>query len=332
MAHSAVTSSQTGPPPTVTLCIPVYKGGSPWEECWASVLPQAGLFDRILVSVNHTDLQPHDLAVVRSASSPNLHVIAQRETRPVVEHMLAYLDALETDYVFFLAHDDWLLPEGAAEAVDLLRRNRGRSISILGSQRWTETDTAYGGVSCELAAAPDGMSPADVVLADIDNFLAMNMSGLVAPVRSLLRWKPVIRAFTRGIRLDNFLVTHPGVDRVFQTRRPSVKIRLHAEQAGRFTDVRPRAVDNVTYYFAEALYGADRLVVVRAVEQLMLLPFRYREPYALWHLAKLVWMSALWPRPRRFGAMARALPAATCAFFRNRLYRRPLRRQPDELW
>jgi hypothetical protein len=318
--------------PTLTLCIAVYKGGRYWQECWESVKPLADLFDKIQVSINYSEFQPQDIAVLDTPPRPeNLRLIVRPKFLSAVEHFLSYIDYLDTDYAFLLAHDDWLLKDGVEEVLAYLQQFAQQLVAVFGSHAWIETDTSYSGISRELAAAPEGVSTDDFVLSDIDNFLAINVSGLVTPVKAMKRCKPMMGMFAEGFRGDNFVVTYPGITRVLQTFQPSVKIRLHAQQAGAFLNLKNRAIDNTTYYFVQALYGSDPFFVARAIEQVMLCPFRYRQPYAIWQILKLLIASTRWEGYKRYGLMLRCLPRATATFFANRTYRHPLEEQPPLL-
>jgi hypothetical protein len=316
----------THPNPTLTLVIPVYKGGAYWAECWASVLPVAHHFDQILVSLNYSELQAQDQVILETARPPNLRLIVQPQFLSAKAHGQVILDYYTTDYVFLLAHDDWLLPEGVAEARALLQTHGHRPISIFGAHAWGETEHSYAGVSRELAATPGGVSPADFVRADIDNFYSINMSGLIFPVAGYQRWKPGLQLFTEGFRADNFCLTFPGIERIFQTYQPSVRIRMHAGQAGASPNLKHRAMDNALYYFVQALYSADPFLVSRALEQLLLAPFRYRQPYAIWQVCRLLAASTRWAGRKHYGGLLRYLPSALDTFFRHRYNRQP--RQP----
>lgn len=88
---------------SLTLMIPVYKGGTYWQECWASVKPLAKYFDRILISFNKSELQKQDFSVIDNGLYENLKYIMQPNYLEPIAHFLNFLPCLQTKYVFFFA-------------------------------------------------------------------------------------------------------------------------------------------------------------------------------------------------------------------------------------
>ena len=263
------TQHAIGIQPTVTLLIPVYKGGAYWQECWQSVTPLAHKFDRILVSFNYSELQQQDLQVVEADKPDNLEVIVQPQLLPTITaHVVSLLDHVDTDYIFFLCADDWLLEAGLVEALELLRNHADQNLSIVGSHEWHETADFYSIVTQHLSTFPEGIKASDYILMDMDSRLAIQLSGLITSASSLKGCQPMMKMFSTGWRLDDFVAVHPGIDRLWQSLQPSVKIRRHPGQvSAQGAQVRSTIVtDNTSYYLIQALHSSDSQFISRAVE------------------------------------------------------------------
>lgn len=292
----------TASSPTLTLCVPVYRGGAYWRECWETVRPLAGQFAEIVVGLNGSPLQEEDRAVVEQAPVPNLRVFRQEQPLPSREHGVFLRRQLRTDYVLFLCHDDWLLPEGVAELRGILdRHGGGGDAAVFGAHAWTGTPTRHPGITRELAAHPDGIGREAFIAADIDRFFTFNLSGLAAPVAALQRWDPVLQLFQRGFRSDNFQITNPDIRRIHQTTAPVARIRIHDAQEGAAPDPDSRFADNLVYYFVAALYARDPVLRRRCIQQ-----FSLRRPLLLARgLARLLAACRCWPAGADRAAFAR---------------------------
>ncbi|MEQ9483879.1 glycosyltransferase family A protein [Coleofasciculus sp. F4-SAH-05] len=295
------TQPAIGIQPTVTLLIPVYKGGAYWQECWQSVTPLAHKFDRILVSFNYSELQQQDLQVVEADKPDNVEVIVQPQLLPTITaHLVSLIDHVDTDYIFFLCADDWLLEAGLVEALELLRNHGNQHISIVGSHEWYETTECYSIVTQHLSTFPQGMQPPDYILMDMHSRFFIQLSGLITSTSSLRTCQPMMKMFSTGWRLDDFVAAHPGINRLQQSLQPSVRIRRHPGQVSQQGAlVRLSTVtDNVSYYLIQAFHSSDPLLISRAVEKV------YRSwsqcqliPHFLpagWHILRLVLASLTW--------------------------------------
>lgn len=47
------------------LKIAVYRGGDYWKECWASVKQNLEFFEGVFISINYSDLQADDIALIQ---------------------------------------------------------------------------------------------------------------------------------------------------------------------------------------------------------------------------------------------------------------------------
>lgn len=280
--------------PTITLCIPVYRGQNYWQECWESVRPLAKKFDKVLVSFNKSEFQQQDINVLLANVPENVEYIIHDKMLPPIKHFLKYLEKIDTDYVFFLCHDDWLLEEGLLEALKLLRDKADKHISIFGAQEWIETPEDNMGITRELIAFPNGINVQDFVRLDIDKFFAFNLSGTICPVMYLKKHQMVIKEFLLGFRFDNLMVTLPETDSIYQTYAPSVRIRKHANQAGKIPAPKERAFDNITYYFFQALNSSDKDYIYKLVDQIVLFQICSRKIKTFIHFFRLFIVSRKW--------------------------------------
>jgi hypothetical protein len=280
--------------PTLTLCIPVYKGGKYWEECWKSVAPLAHYFDSILVSFNKSELQMKDVSVLLENKPGNVRYLIQPEFLEPLDHYAAHVDYLDTDYVFFLCHDDCLLEPGLKEMQMFLRTASGKKIAIFGSQEWSESEETYPGITRELRAFPSGITVNDFVLMDLDKNISFSLSGSVCPVKGLQKIKSMDKLFLKGIRHDNFMITYPGIERIFQTRCPSVRIQLHPGQEGRQNYSKERKFDNMTYFFIQGLHGSNDVFIYRNLKQIIHYLSMNPKKGSITHFLRLIKESRHW--------------------------------------
>jgi len=256
--------------PSLTLCIPVYKGGTHWEECWNNVKELTHYFDSVLISFNKSDLQMTDVSLLLKDKPENVKYIIQPEYLEPLAHHCAIIKHLNTDYVFFLCHDDWLLEPGLKEIQTILMNaSSDQQIAVFGSHDWSESESSYPGVTRELLAFPSGITVNNFVLMDIDNSFSFSLSGVVCPVTGLKENISMSRLFLKGFRFDNFIVTSPGIKRIFQTQHPSVRIRLHPGQESRQGYLNETKFDYMTYYFIQCLNGPDEEFMYRTANQMI---------------------------------------------------------------
>lgn len=279
--------------PTLTLCIAVYKGGTYWKECWDNVKILTQYFDAILISFNKSELQMTDVSVILADKPENVTYLIQPEFLEPVAHHSTYLKYLNTDYVFFLCHDDWLLEPGLKEIRPLLNIS-GSQIAIFGSHEWSESEITNPGITRELLAFPLGITVDDFILKDIDKYFTFSISGVVCPVEGLKEKTSMRKLFSKGFRYDNFVVTYPGIKRIFQTEHPSVRIRLHSGQESRQSYPKERNLDNMTYYFIQGLYGDDDEFNYRTVNQMIQWASALPVKDAITHFLNLLKVSRNW--------------------------------------
>lgn len=292
--------------------------------------PLASKFDSIVIGFNKSELQSDDVRWIEAGCPQNVQTVIQAATLTPPNHLAALVERVETDYVMFLCHDDYLLEDGVAELRELINERAGQKIAVFGSHRWGESESSYCGITRELLAYPDGADVAQFLMADMDHAFTFSLSGLVSHVGSLRENLQKIRIFHHGFRADNMVITVPGIERVFQTNCPLVEIRLHPHQEGRQPQVRARIIDNMTYYFIHALHGRDDLLVKRAVRQTMAYAIHARRPFVLFYLARLLFASIRWPGPKNYWMCVTYLVGwvltATSAKFRNVFSKRLLGR------
>lgn len=294
------------------------------------MLPLASRFDSIIIGFNKSDLQESDARVIGGDCPKNVRTVFQPATLMPPQHLAALIEKIETDYVLFLCHDDYLLEDGVVALRKLIDEKAGLKMAVFGSHRWGESESTYRGVTRELQVYAEGLSVEQFVLADMDHAFAFTLSGLASHVDTLRKRLPEIRIFDKGFRLDNLMVTAPGTNRVFQTDVPLVEIRLHTDQEGRQPQVRARIIDNMSFYFIHALYARDELLVKRAVEQIMTYAAHAARPFVLVHLARLLLASASWSGTKSYRTCFKFLSSWLLTSFpaklRNAVSKKLLRR------
>jgi len=280
--------------PSLTLCIPVYNGGQYWKECWESVKCLTHYFDSILISFNKSELQMTDVSAILENKPDNVQYIIQPKYLEPLAHHDAIIKHLTTDYVFFLCHDDWLLESGLKEIRSLLRNASCGPIAIFGSHEWSESENTRPGITRELLAFPSGISVNDFVLMDIDKDFSFSLSGAVCPVKGLKEKISMQKLFLKGLRFDNFIVTYPGIEKIYQTQNPCVRIRLHPGQESRQNYQREAIFDYITYFFIQSINGSSEDFVYRNVNQIICLAVINPEIGLVAHFFKLVSASRKW--------------------------------------
>lgn len=287
--------------PTLTLLIPVYKGGAYWQECWQSVTPLAHKFDRILVSFNYSELQRQDLQVVEADKLKNLQILVQSQLLSFTDHIVSIVQQVETDYIFFLCADDWLLKDGVEEARELLQKNLDNTISIVGAHEWGETFSSYQGITRNLCNFTEGMKVADYLLTNFDRCLPLQLSGLIVSTTSLQQCKSMMELFSSlGWMLDDFIATHPGVEIMFSTFHPLIRGRIHPEQLGKQVSLlkASRVTDTINYYMFHAFQSSDQALISCSVDKIHQLWIELKLVpdfiYVSFYILKLLIISLSW--------------------------------------
>lgn len=285
--------------PTLTLAIPVYRGGEMWKECWESLLPSAPLFDEIFVSFNKSQNQAENEHLIASSGLSNLRIINRTQLYSPVGHLIEMIKDLRTDYAIWLCDDDLLETQGVKELVGILAQSKTPT-SVFGSFEWMDSGSGRNVISRELSAFPEGISNEAFVLSDIDKYFAFTLSGLCFPSKLAKNFLPAFNAFIQGVKVDGMVLTLPGTEKIRQTNHPLVKVRIHSGQGGLTAPISVKVRDHLTYYFTQALYAPTNAGSRRLTEYLLnLTPWR---PYGVTHMLKLALQSVRWPRGKRFGA------------------------------
>lgn len=103
------------------LVVMVWRGGDRFIRCLQSIDPNTKFFSKILISVT-SDLDSTDLALAREFAShhPTCEVICTGVELPTMRHQDFWITHLErsgvmpTDWIFWLAYDDQIWPQGLA--------------------------------------------------------------------------------------------------------------------------------------------------------------------------------------------------------------------------
>jgi hypothetical protein len=290
------------PAPSLTLCIAVYRGGSYWKECWDSVKGLSHYFDSILISFNKSELQMTDVSVLLADKPENVTYLVQQEYLEPMAHHCEFIKHVNSDYVFFLCHDDWLLESGLKEIQTILNNNHSKMIAIFGSHEWSGSETTCSGITRELLAYPSGIPVHDFILRDIDNSFNFSISGLVSPAKGLKEKISMRKLFSKGFRYDNFVITYPGIERIFQTQQPSVRIRLHPGQEGSQGYPEERKFDNMSYFFIQCLCGPDEnFFMNRTVDKIIRVTGRGPYKGTISHFLNMIIESRHWGiTPRKY--------------------------------
>jgi predicted RNA-binding protein YlqC (UPF0109 family) len=273
-------------PVTITLLVPVYNGGSYWEECAKNIKKFGHLFDNIIISINKGDLYRVDREVAEGIGLDNLEVKIQNKMLGAVSHFDNIIRCVKTDYVVILAHDDLLL-----DGIGYLRENLelagpGRDVAFLG------TFTFFKG-SEEIAQVKeicDGcMTKVEFIEYDLAKHFNLNISGMCLPVKSLLDNLEYFNNFISGIRYDYLLLTNNRISKICQLDDPTVKIRVHDNQQGKIIASKGRAVDSILFFMYHIIETNDEILKRKLIDQLagtMLMAIKTRTFYGIFFYIK----------------------------------------------
>jgi hypothetical protein len=233
---------------SISLMIPVYKGGNYWKECWQSVLQNIDFFEHIVISFNKSELQDEDVGLVKNYNNPKVIYKAQTEFYSARDHFAKISELVanvSSEFILILCHDDLLNTEGLKE---LLNKKIDSKDTVFGSHVYFSSDRNKF-ICKELLANADGLDVKQFILNDIDRNYKFNISGTIFPKVILQEVLSFLPFFKYGYRFDNFMAANPLVKKIHQTNEPIVKIREHRQSAGQQNIKKLRATDNLAYYF-----------------------------------------------------------------------------------
>jgi glycosyltransferase involved in cell wall biosynthesis len=108
-------------PPKVTVCTPVYNGGDYIAESIQSVLDQTYKDFNLIVCDNCSTDNTEE--IVRNFKDPRLTYVRNKKNLGVVGNHNRCLELADGEYVYFLHHDDIMLPDNLALKVSILDKH-----------------------------------------------------------------------------------------------------------------------------------------------------------------------------------------------------------------
>lgn len=284
----------------LNLVIQVYRGGVYWQEAWQSVLACLDDFQSVCISFNFSELQEQDIALVQDCDSPKVCWIRQTKFLTACEHSVKvyhWLSGLNLQghFVFF-CHDDILSAEGIRELRSL---PDSEGDAVFGSFWFFDSDGKHRAIGVRQFAL-ESQTPLSVTSFArylFDHRCMISLSGIVLSRSAYFAITPVLFSLKHGCGSEIILLVNPHVRRIYQTRHPMVKIRLHGESEGHIAEKFPfRKAYDFLFFCLRCFVLIDdpqtRISITRAFgvairEQpgytlLALLP-------ASWTLLKLTW-------------------------------------------
>ena len=212
--------------------ISVYRGGIFWKECWKSVLENIDIFDGIYISVNKSDLQEEDIAIIREVKSDKIHWICQDRFLTAVEHGKRLDNWIKNfhleGHIYMLCHDDILERKGLLELHSLKIRETDAvfcraSFCFQGKRQLPFLAGEVNGLPCVM--------PLERFLL-IHDSVALNVSRLVLPAALFNSGKVVPQMLKYGYWAELCYLCNPFTESICTTSEPTVKIRMHDNSEG----------------------------------------------------------------------------------------------------
>ena len=130
--------------PEVTVGIPVYNGEAYLQRCLASVQRQTEEDFVALIYDNASTDGTREIAESFCSADKRFIYFRQCENRGAANNFIDALNAAETEFFFWLAHDDFISPNFIGELLGLFRSNRNLCLAVPRVLSLHEDGRAYG--------------------------------------------------------------------------------------------------------------------------------------------------------------------------------------------
>ena len=226
----------------LNLIIQVYCGGVYWQEAWRSVQSCLDCFENVYVSINYSEIQEQDIAVLTGADPSKVHWIWHENYMTAKEHgikIYQWLVSLQLQgHLLLLCHDDLLLRDGIEE---LLSLPDNESDAVFGSFVFFDQGSKSRSIGARQFSLASGEAWSNVTFARFlfDNRCMISVSGIVLSVAAYTKNMPRIFALKHGCGSEVLLMINPDVKQIRQSRNPSVKIRLRSGSEGHMAEQFP---------------------------------------------------------------------------------------------
>lgn len=257
---------------SISLVVPVYKGGEYWKECIESINKYGYGFDEVLVSINKSDLQNDDIKYFKSLCKlDNVTLIVQNKSLSPLKHFLSYIELIQNDYIFMLAHDDILL-EGSLKVKNYLKQHgKELDISLFGSQSYFDDNNKYLGEVNELRGLKNAISSQCFVEYDLGKHFDISLSGITFPTKSIVNNSYYLEKFVRGIRVDYFFLTNCDIKFIHQLEKNTAKVRRHPNQESAIIGLEERTFDSIIYYVYHIKYSLyNKILYEKLIRHLLI--------------------------------------------------------------
>ena len=249
---------------SLTLILPVYRGGVLFARCLRSIKLCEDVFDRIVISLNGDSSGDDARQLSESGINEEKLIVYKTKTdlSPVC-HFIWLCNQLKLqmhqyDRVMLMAHDDELIP-------DQVRRWRAEYPSYGKRTAWIGDyqliDDLLGSEESGLCAAASVSKEGHVKPITLIDWLAhnekdprhyvfTNMTGISVPfsvLQSVVNfWRLTFAKI--GARFEYMLVSHKSIEGIMGVNPPMVIIHLHESQSGRNVPSIEYSKDELRYY------------------------------------------------------------------------------------
>lgn len=220
----------------LNLVIGVYRGGGYWQEAWESVQPLLNCFQGVYISINYSEIQEQDIALISGCNSDKVHWISHDDYMTSLAHgmkIYQWLSSLQLQgRLLLLCHDDLLLKDGIEELLTLPDKDDD---AVFGSFCFFDQDSKYRPIGVrQFSLASGGAWDSNTFARFLfDNRCMISVSGIVLSVAAYTENMPSVFALKHGCGSEVVLMINPQVKKIRQTRSPLVKVRLHTQSEGR---------------------------------------------------------------------------------------------------
>ncbi len=219
----------------LNLVIQVYRGGDYWREAWQSVQPCLNYFQGVYISINYSEIQEQDIALIAGCDSDKVHWISHKNYMTAREHgekIYQWLSSLQLQgHLLILCHDDLLVKEGVEEVLSFSGKE---DEAVFGSFLYFDQENKYRPIGVRQFSLASSEAWDSVAFARFlfDHRCMISVSGIVLSVSAYAKNMPSVLALKHGCGSEFVLMVNPQVKRIRQTKFPLVKVRLHTESEG----------------------------------------------------------------------------------------------------
>ena len=241
----------------ISVVMPIFNGGELFMDAIYSIENSKIHFKNVFISFNgESDLDYQKFLSIKSESNfKNSYVVFKtKKDLDAVEHGNFFLEQLKKylnndSVVFYLAHDDRIVPPKIDEFISMLSSNELASTIFFPSYHCCMSDNYHEII--KIIEKDERISTESFFFQSLQQNISTNMSGMIFPFHALLSSnKTTNKAKSRGARFEHITCISPGINTIYFHNKLNMLIGERPNSEGKMLSYRDHRIAAFNYIWS----------------------------------------------------------------------------------